>query len=163
MSIGIIAETINSHTAVVDQWLLDRLDAEYKKGSYSKRKNVDALALELTMLKAGKIRVLDKVEGESYQWRHDWALNLEYLIDLKRRPQWSHKVTLSDIGKFINSFEIGQLTHFVAYNQNIEHDYKIGDLLTFKFDGMIDVRNGIKLANRRGEYRLLTTELMDQI
>ena len=43
-----IAEIINNHTYVVDEWLLNRLDEEAKKPAYSSRENVDALALELT-------------------------------------------------------------------------------------------------------------------
>jgi len=164
MGIEIIAETINSHTYVVDQWLLDRLDTEFRKGSYSERKNVDALALELTLLKAGKIKVLDKVKGESYQWRHDWAFNLQYLLDLKRRPKGSRNISLSGINKFTESLMMGQLTHFVSYTQNIEHDYKMGDVLTFEFDGMIGVIDGIKKSNATTKaFRLLPTNLMDKI
>ena len=55
-----IAEIINNHTYTVDQWLLDTLDEEAKKPAYSSRENVDALALEFTARRVGKMKV-DKI------------------------------------------------------------------------------------------------------
>lgn len=141
-----VTEIINNHTYKVDTWLLDALNREFKKGSYSSRKNVDALALELTLAKAGKLKTLSKVKGESYQWRHDWAYSPTVLIDLKRRPQFSNNYSISNTHKMLESRKMNQLTHIVGFVQNIEHNYKIGDVLTFQCEGMLPIEKAIELA-----------------
>ena len=81
-----VENIINNHTYVVDQWLLDTLDEEFEKSAYKNRKNVDALALEKTAIRAGKMKVGEIVNNEGYQWRHDWKYNENTFIDLKRKP-----------------------------------------------------------------------------
>lgn len=150
-----IKEIINSHTYTVDHWLLYRLEEEFNKGTYSKRENVDALALELTLKKEGKIDTLDKLPNESYQWRHDWAYTDEILIDLKRRPNWSSNYSLSGIHKMLDSYNKGQLTHIVGFSQNIETNYKIGDVLNFTFEGILPVKEAIQKSKNKGPFNLL--------
>ena len=137
-----IANTINNHSYIIDDWLVSTLDEEFKNSNYSERKNVDALALEKYLLVQGKINVLPKIETEKFQWRHDWALTPDVLIDLKRKPGYSKNISLSGIEKMRASAEMQppQLTHIVAYTQNIEHNYKIGQVLTFKFEGILPVK-----------------------
>jgi len=138
-----IKEIINTHTYTVDRWLLDELDREDAEGTYSSRKNVDALALEKTLKKCGKLKTLEKVPTEQYQWRHDWAYTDHILIDLKRRPKQYNNYSISNIHKMKESKELNQLTHLVGYSQNIENDYKIGDVLTFKFEGILEIEEAI--------------------
>jgi len=151
----IVKNTINDHTYIVDQWLLDALDDEYKKGTYSSRKNVDALALEITLRYKGKLETLEKLPNEKYQWRHDWAVADDFLIDLKRRPQWSNNYCISSSGKLQESYKMGQLTHVVGFTQNIENDYKLGDKLTFKCEGILPVDDVIRIAEDKGSFCLL--------
>jgi hypothetical protein len=152
-----IAEIINNHTYTVDQWLLDTLDEEAKKPAYSSRENVDALALEFTARRVGKMKV-DKIatnpetgEEENYQWRHDWKYDKNTFIDLKRKPTKWPNICLNDIPKMIQSYERKQLTHIVGYTQNIEHDYKIGQVLEFEFKGILPLREAVNLSERKGD------------
>jgi hypothetical protein len=135
-----VESTINNHTYVVDQWLLDTLDEEFEKSAYKNRKNVDALALEKTAIRAGKMKVGEIVNNEGYQWRHDWKYNENTFIDLKRKPLKYTNISLGTMKRMIESYNMNELTHIVAYSQNIEHDYKIGDKLTFEFLGMLPFR-----------------------
>ena len=81
----IVAEKINNHRYTVDQKLIDRLDEEFQKPAYRYRANVDALAMEITMRWAGKLKTKDKVPGEQYQWRHDdWIIH-------------AHRITVVDV------------------------------------------------------------------
>ena len=160
-----IANIIDNHEYVVDSWLFDALEAEFAKGTYSSRENCDALALELTLKRNGKIRTLPAVDGESYQWRHDWAEDWGrfssetpmYLIDLKRRPAKYNNYVLSGIDKMIKSYNMNQLTHIVGFVQNIEHDYKLGDVLKFKYEGLLPIKQAVKQSNRKtSSYSLLS-------
>ena len=150
-----IAEIINTHTYTVDSWLLDALEIEYEKGTYSTRKNIDALALEMTLKKVGKIKTLDKLPNERYQWRHDWAFNQDFLIDLKRRPKWSDKYCISGFKNLSESASLNQLTHIVGFTQNIENDYKVGDELTFEFQGAIPISKLLTIKYS-GQYAMLS-------
>ena len=152
-----IAEIINNHTYVVDEWLLNRLDEEAKKPAYSSRENVDALALELTARRAGKMKVGEIATNpetgkrEKYQWRHDWKYDENTFIDLKRKPaQWPN-ICLNDVPKMIQSYNINQLTHIVGYTQNIENYYKIGQVLEFEFKGILPLREAVNLSERKGD------------
>ena len=159
-----IADTINNHTYVVDEWLLNALDEEAKKPAYSSRKNVDALALEMTAKHVGSMQTLDKLDNEGYQWRHDWAFTDEVLIDLKRKPNKYSNVSLTGILKMVESYDCNQLTHIVAFSQNIEEDYKIGQKLTFKFEGMLPLKDAIKTAARTSsDYRLLNVNCLQNV
>lgn len=156
-----ITEIINTHTYTVDEWLLNTLNAEFRKGSYSNRKNVDALALELTLGKAGKLKTLPKVMGEKYQWRHDWAYSPNVLIDLKRRPKSSNNYSIYNTAKMIESYNMNQLTHIVGFTQNIENDYNIGDVLTFQCEGMLPIEKAIQLAfNYSPGFKLLSKDYL---
>ena len=165
-----IADTINNHTYTVDEWLLNALDEEAKKPAYSSRKNVDALALEFTAIRVGKMKV-DKIavnpetgEEEGYQWRHDWKYDKNTFIDLKRKPNKYSNLSLTKIFKMVESYDRKQLTHIVGFSQNIEHDYKIGDKLTFKFEGMLPLKDAIKRSARgKGDYRLLNVNCLQNI
>lgn len=139
MTIPELIDTINNHTYVVDQWLLDALKDEYNKGSYSDYKNVEALALEFTLYKTNKCK-------RPHIWRYDIPLEHEIYIDLKRRPRWSNNVSLSDKGNLEESIKMGLLTHFISYTQNIETDYQIGQTLKFKVDGFIDAAEALNEA-----------------
>jgi hypothetical protein len=159
-----IADIINNHTYVVDEWLIDRLNQEFNKGNYSNRKNVDALALELTAKRIGTMTTLDKLENESYQWRHDWAYSDDILIDLKRRPSKYSNICLTGVLKMVESYNMNQLTHIVAFSQNIENNYEIGQVLKFKFEGMLPLKDAIKTAIRtNGDYRLLNINHLQQL
>jgi len=159
-----ITDTINTHAYTVDQWLLDELEKHWSYGSYSKRENVDALALELTLKHQGKITTLPKVESEKYQWRHDWAYTPEILIDLKRKPNKYRNISLPPPGKYgngckmIESYNMGQLTHIVGFSQNIETDYKIGDVLKFKFLGILPLKEAIHFSTNKIVCRLLSPD-----
>ena len=155
-----IRRIIDTHTYVVDRWLLDKLDEEAKKPAYSSRANVDALAFEFTAERAGKIKKGPIVDGEKYQWRHDWMYDENTFIDLKRKPNNRPNVCLSNIDKMIKSYEMNQLTHIVAFSQNIEHDYKEGQKLYFKFEGVLPLREAIKRSAIRESYRLLNTNIL---
>lgn len=159
-----IAGIINRHTVHVDSRIIKMLDREFAKKTYSNRENVDALLLELTLKSGGKIKTLDKVPGEGYQWRHDWAEDWTshspntpvYLIDLKRRPAKYQNVVLSGTDKMIKSYNMGQLTHIVAFSQNKETNYQLGDLITFKFEGILPIKEAIKMSVKKTDnYRLL--------
>ena len=159
-----IADTINNHTYTVDEWLLNALDEEAKKPAYSSRENVDALALEMTAKHVGSMQTLPKLDNEGYQWRHDWAYTDEVLIDLKRKPNKYSNISLTGIFKMVESYNFNQLTHIAAFSQNIESDYKIGDKLTFKFEGMLPLKDAIKTAVRTsGDYRLLNVNCLQNV
>ncbi len=152
-----IADIINNHTYIVDEWLINRLDEEFNKGSYSSRENIDALALELTAKKLGKMQTLERCKNERYQWRHDWAYH-DHLIDLKRKPAKWPNICLNDVPKMVESYNLNQLTHIVGYTQNIETDYEIGQILEFEFSGMLPLREAITLSERKGDtWRILNT------
>lgn len=155
-----IKHIIDTHTYVVDRWLLNKLDEEAKKPAYSNRANVDALAFEKTAERVGKLKKAPKVNGERYQWRHDWMYDENTFIDLKRKPNNRFNVCLSNIDKMIKSYEMNQLTHIVAYSQNIEHNYKEGQKLYFKFEGMLPLREAIKRSTIKESYRLLNTSIL---
>lgn len=159
-----ISNIINNHTVCVNSGTIKMLDREFDKKTYSTRENVDALLLELTLKSGGKIRTLDKVPGEDYQWRHDWAEDWTafspdtpiYLIDLKRRPSKYPNIVLSGTNKMIKSYNMGQLTHIIAFSQSKETNYQLGDWITFKFEGILPVKEAIKKATRKtSEYSLL--------
>lgn len=165
-----IAEIINNHTYVVDEWLLNRLDEEAKKPAYSDRKNVDALALEFTAQRVGKMEVGEIITNpetgkkEKYQWRHDWKYDDNTFIDLKRKPSHRQNICLNDIPKMIQSYECNQLTHIVGYTQNIEHDYKIGQVLEFECKGILPLREAVNLSERKGDtWRLLNISHLQNI
>ena len=61
-----LSKLINNHTYVVDSWLLNELKKEYDRGSYSEYKNVEALALEKSLLKKYK-NIIEKPTS----YRHD--------------------------------------------------------------------------------------------
>ena len=159
-----IAEIINTHSYVVDEWLLNRLDEEFAKGSYSNRENVDALALELTAKREGKMKVGEIAtnpktgEKEDYQWRHDWKYDENILIDLKRKPMVHPNVCLTGVSKMIESYSIKELTHIVAFSQNIENNYKIGQKLYFKFEGMLPLKQAIKESTSMDTFKLLNVD-----
>ena len=159
-----IAGIINRHTVHVDSRIIKMLDREFDKKTYSNRENVDALLLELTLKSGSKIKTLDKVPGEEYQWRHDWAEDWTafspetpiYLIDLKRRPAKYPNIVLSGTDKMIKSYNMGQLTHIVAFSQSKETNYQLGDWITFKFEGILPVKEAIKMSTQKtSEYSLL--------
>lgn len=151
-----IKNIIDTHEYVIDHWLINQIDNEYKKGgSYSNRANMNALALEITLKQAGKLKTLDKVVGESYQWRHDWAYDKDHLIDLKCRPVWSSNYSVS-VNK--ESIELGQVTHIVGFKQNIALDgYQrhIGKTLKFTCEGMIPIEDVEKYGKDQGGWYLL--------
>ena len=159
-----IANIINNHSYIVDEWLIDRLDQEFNKGSYSNRLNIDALALEITAKRVGLMQTLDEVDGEAYQWRHDWAFSKDVLIDLKRKPDKYDNICLTGIFKMVDSYHKNQLTHIVAFSQNIETNYKIGQKLTFKFEGMLPLKEAIKTAVKTsGDYSLLNVKYLQHV
>lgn len=157
-----IANTINTFTLKIQQDIIDMLDNEYdyaknrtdKSEGYNSRENVNALILEKSLLAQGKIKVLPKLKTENIQWRHDWAYsenNPRILIDLKRYPADSSTQSISiSPEKIIQSYEMkpAQVTHIVAYQQNIETDYKnnIGKTLKFKFLGWLPIKEAIKYS-----------------
>ena len=156
-----IKEIINNHTYVVNRRMLDFFQSEYDKGTYSKWENIHALALEWSLRDVGILKTLDKVEGESYQWRHDWAYSEDplILIDLKRRPFKFKNISISKFQDKIDSYQMGQLTHFVSFTTNLENisERNIGDVLTFNFDTMIGVKEAWtqSFAPTVPSYRLL--------
>lgn len=164
-----IAKIINNHTYVVDEWLLNRLDEEAKKPAYKVRKNVDALALELTAQRVGKMEVGEIVtnpetgEKEKYQWRHDWKYDKNIFIDLKRKPMARSNICLTGVIKMIESYNMKQLTHIVAFSQNIENNYKIGQKLYFKFEGMLPLKQAIKESTPMDGYKLLNINNLQNI
>ena len=81
--------------------------------------------------------------------------DLSLFIDLKRRPKWSNNISLSGKGHLEESHRLGQLTHIVSYTQNIESNYKIGDLLTFDADGYLPVMEALNFARDMQSYKLL--------
>ena len=146
-----LSKLINNHTCVVDSWLLNELKREYNQGSYSKYENVEALALEKSLLKEHK-NIIEKPTS----YRHDLPFkNINVYIDLKRRPKIHSNISLSKVKDKEYSIQIGQLTHFVSYTQNKEHNYKIGDILTFKMDWYINASKGLELAQSRNNFKLL--------
>ncbi len=143
-----LIDRINNHRYIVDEWLLNALEQEYQKGSYSNRDNVEALALEFTLYRAGGF-------SRPSTWRYDVRLSESLFIDLKRRPKWSNNISLSGKGHLEESHRLGQLTHIVSYTQNIESNYKVGDLLTFDADGYLPVMDALNVARDMQSYKLL--------
>lgn len=149
-----IAQIIDNFNPIVDQDFIDALDREAEKGSYSSRENVDALALEKLAIRYGLMRTGPKLPNEHYQWRHDWKLGDMY-IDLKRKPRKYPNIILSHPERMIESHRMNQLTHIVAYSQNIEHNYKVGDVLKFKFLGILSLHSAFAHSTKMGDFRLL--------
>jgi len=155
-----IAGIINRHTVHVDSRIIKMIEREWEKGTYSKRENVDALLLELTLKSGSKIKTLDKVGNDGYQWRHDWAEDWTsfspetpiYLIDLKRRPHNRVNYVLSGVNKMRQSYNMGQLTHIVGYTQNKENNYQLGDWITFKFEGILPIKEAIKMSYEKTKH-----------
>lgn len=144
-----LIDRINNHRYIVDEWLLNALEEEYRKGSYSNRNNVEALALEFTLYKAGGFK-------RPATWRYDLQLSESLFIDLKRRPKWSNNISLSNKGRLEESYNMGQLTHIVSFTQNIETDYKLGDVLTFKADGYLPIMEALRVSQTKmRSYKLL--------
>ena len=141
-----IRNIIDNHIATVDEGMINFFKQEASKGTYSSYRNCQALALEYSLRQAGLLVTLPKVKGERYQWRHDWAYTPEILIDLKRRPSHYPNTSLSDPLKFLESYAMNQLTHFVTYITNKEDNLQIGDKLYFKFEDMIDVREALSIS-----------------
>jgi hypothetical protein len=57
----------------------------------------------------------------------------------------------------ITSYNMGQLTHIVGFTQNIEHNYKVGDVLRFKCEGIITLKDAIKQSfSTKDNYKLLS-------
>jgi hypothetical protein len=130
-----IDEIINNHTCVVTQDMLDFFNKKYNDGksNYSSLLNTQAEALEWSLEQVGLAKRLPPVPGEKYAFRHDWAYSLQLIIDLKRRQKKYKNITISNFKQKEHSFEIGQLTHFKAYTQNIDDRLlTIGDKLTFE-------------------------------
>jgi len=150
-----LAKIINEIKITVTPDHHDLLKREYQKNTYSSSKNVDALLLELHMKNFMGFTTLDTVSNESYQWRHD-IMYKNLLIDLKRRPKWSQNISLSKLFKLKESFNMGQLTHIVCYSQNKEHNYSIGDRITFKFEGWLPVMDAINESIPKSNYNLLS-------
>ena len=148
-----LIDRINNHRYIVDEWLLKALEQEYRKGSYSNKTNVEALALEFTLYKAGGF-------STPSTWRHDLQLSESTFIDLKRRPKWSENISLSNKGRLEESHRMGQLTHIVSYTQNIETDYKVGDVLTFDADGYLPVMDALTVARDMQSYKLLNKKCL---
>ena len=148
-----LIDRINNHRYIVDEWLLKALEQEYRKGSYSNKTNVEALALEFTLYKAGGF-------SKPTTWRHDLQLSESTFIDLKRRPKWSENISLSNKGRLEESHRMGQLTHIVSYTQNIETDYKVGDVLTFDADGYLPVMDALTVARDMQSYKLLNKKCL---
>lgn len=134
-----LSNHINNLEYVVDDWLLAELDHEWAIGNYSKRKNIDALALEFILYK-----MLGYKKPKS--WRYDLKLSESIFIDFKRRPKISNNASLSTKGNLEASVKMGCLTHIAMFTQNIEHDYKIGDILTFQIDGYIRIEEAFNKA-----------------
>ena len=148
-----LIDRINNHRYIVDEWLLNALEQEYRKGSYSNKTNVEALALEFTLYKSGGF-------SRPSTWRHDLQLSESTFIDLKRRPKWSENISLSNKGRLQESHRMGQLTHIVSYTQNIETDYKLGDVLTFEADGYLPVLDALSVARDMQSYKLLNKKCL---
>ena len=148
-----LIDRINNHRYIVDEWLLNALEQEYRKGSYSNKTNVEALALEFTLYKAGGF-------SKPSTWRHDLQLSESTFVDLKRRPKWSENISLSNKGRLKESHRIGQLTHIMSYTQNIETDYKLGDVLTFEADGYLPVLDALSVARDMQSYKLLNKKCL---
>jgi len=148
-----LIDRINNHRYIVDEWLLKALEQECRKGSYSNKTNVEALALEFTLYKAGGF-------SKPTTWRHDLQLSESTFIDLKRRPKWSENISLSNKGRLEESHRMGQLTHIVSYTQNIETDYKVGDVLTFDADGYLPVMDALNVARDMQSYKLLNKKCL---
>lgn len=150
-----IKNIIDNHTYIVDQEMLDWLKEQSKKKQYSNYDNVLALALEYSLRKVGKLSTLPKRENEKYQWRHDWAYSSDILIDLKRRPIAYKNTSLGNLQRAAQSYNMKEVTHYVIYTTNKEKDLQVGDVLTFKFEDMIDVKEAhklsFKLQNSKGE------------
>jgi hypothetical protein len=164
-----IAEIINNHTYVVDEWLLNRLDEEFAKGSYSNRENINALALELTAKREGKIKTGDIATNpktgkkETYQWRHDWKYDENIFIDLKRKPMARSNICLTGVSKMIESYNMKELTHIVAFSQNIENNYKIGQKLYFKFEGILPLKQAINESTSMDTFKLLNVNNLQKL
>ena len=160
-----IKDKINNHTYVVDQKLIDHLDAEFNKGTYSNRTNVDAIAMEETMKWKGIAKQDKPVPGEAYSWRHDdmieeFSPNI-YYIDYKRKPHHSKNVSLTNQKQMCESYDMDQLTHIVAFKTNIDEitPDKIGKTLTFKFLGIWTVKEAWNESTEPAKtYRLLNVE-----
>lgn len=164
-----VERIINTHTAVVTQQLLDEIDTEFEKinpqtgqRSYSTKEHVMACALEFTLRHQGKMKIPVAVKGEKYAWRHDWPFSEEplVLIDLKRTPDYSANISISSIEQKEQSYNMRQLTHFVAFGTNIEiiTEKNLGDMLTFEFHMMLGVKASLKHSfkpYRNKDYQLL--------
>ena len=160
-----IKDKINNHTYVVDQKLIDHLDAEFDKGTYSNRTNVDAIAMEETMKWKGIAKQDKPMPGEAYAWRHDDMIEKFlphiYYIDYKRKPHYSNSVSLTKKNQMIESYNMNQLTHIVAFKTNIDEitPDKIGKTLRFKFLGIWTVKEAWNQSSAPAEtYRLLNVE-----
>ena len=161
----VVADRINNHTYIVDQNLLDVLQQSYDEApAIQKRENADALALEKTLQMTGKIKVGDKLPNEKYQWRHDWWEEFDgedYFIDLKRKPQAYKNASISGKEKMTESYNLGQLTHLVAFETNIERITKetIGRTLRFRFLKIATVKAAWKESYEpENSYRLWPVE-----
>lgn len=156
----IVAEKINNHRYTVDQKLIDRLDEEFQKPAYRYRANVDALAMEITMRWAGKLKTKDKLPDEQYQWRHDdWIVHAhrDYLIDYKRKPFDSNNCSISNKEQMVESYNMGELTHLVAFSTNFDRitEEIIGKELRFRFLKMKPIKEAWKESFKpEPEYRL---------
>ena len=56
---------------------------------------------------------------------------------------------------------MGQLTHIVSYTQNIETNYKLGDVLTFKADGYLPIMEALNVSQTKmRSYKLLNKKCL---
>ena len=161
----VVADRINHHRYIVDQKLLDVLQQAFDEApAIQYRENADALALEKTLQMTGKIKVMDKLPNETYQWRHDWweeFNGIDYLIDLKRKPMAYKNASISGKEKMLQSYNMGQLTHLVAFETNIERitEETIGKTLLFRFLKMSTVKEAWKESfEPDNSYRLWPVE-----
>ena len=154
-----LREIIDNHTFTVTHEFLHFLKHKFETSdNYTSLEGVHAEALEHSLALKGLLVRGPKVDGESYQWRHDWLFH-SLRIDLKRKPRIYKNVSLNGLhGKMQKSFDMGELTHFVGYSTNVEGLLKYGDELTFKFHRLISFEDAKKEAISVGNYHILKVE-----
>lgn len=133
--------------------MLDYFGEKCKTGSYSSRLNAEAESLEFALRELNKMTLGTKVPGESYQWRHD-GIYKSFKVDFKRKPSNRINICIKSI-QAQESYEMGELTHIVAFSVNIERALQIGDELKFKCHKIYTVPEAIKNSQNMGNYSLL--------
>lgn len=148
-----LRDYINRCTYIVDNDMLDYFDEKVKTGSYSSRINAEAESLEFALRQQNVTTLGEIVPGEPYQWRNDGVYK-SLKLDFKRKPRIYQNICIKP-KQAQESYEMGELTHIVAFSVNIETSLQIGDKLQFKCHKIYTVRDAIVASRSNGGYSLL--------